>query len=104
MKRTYSDEYPTIRRLQAAILYPHDVREEMRTDEDGAERNGYSYEMLRVTDRGQQIENAELFAMENYAELRRNLYASAGEQLDMQYHGTWDAHISEVKASFPKPE
>jgi hypothetical protein len=29
-------------------------------------------------------------------------YASTGEQLGMQTDGTWDAHIAEVKAKFPK--
>lgn len=103
MKRTYSDEYPAIRRLQGAILYPHDVQEGTRTDEDGTEQTEYSYEMLRVEDRGQQIEDAELFALENYAELRAKLYADVTEQMDMQYHGTWEAHVVAVKAAFPKP-
>ena len=29
-------------------------------------------------------------------------YAPVGEQLGMQTDGTWDAHIAEVKARFPK--
>ena len=29
-------------------------------------------------------------------------YASTGEQFGMQTDGTWDAHIAEVKATFPK--
>ena len=29
-------------------------------------------------------------------------YASIGEQLGMQTDGTWDAHVAEVKAKFPK--
>jgi hypothetical protein len=29
-------------------------------------------------------------------------YASTGEQFGMQTDGTWDAHIAEVKAKFPK--
>ena len=29
-------------------------------------------------------------------------YASTGEQFDMQYKGTWTAHIDAVKAEFPK--
>ena len=103
-KRTYSDDAPVIRRLQGAILYPHDVQSDVATDEDGTERTRYSYMTLRVTDRGQQIEDAEAFALENYADLRRGLYADMSEQLDMQYHGTWDAHVAEVKAAFPKPE
>ena len=29
-------------------------------------------------------------------------YASIGEQLGMQTDGTWDDHVAEVKAKFPK--
>jgi len=29
-------------------------------------------------------------------------YASSGEQLDMQYKGTWEAHIEDVKTKYPK--
>ncbi len=29
-------------------------------------------------------------------------YASTGEQLDMQYKGTWEAHIEDVKTKYPK--
>lgn len=40
----------------------------------------------------------------DYAALRRGDggYASTGEQFGMQTDGTWDAHIAEVKAKFPK--
>jgi hypothetical protein len=74
------------------------------TDEDGTERTQYSYVTLRVPDHGQQIEDAAAFALENYAELRACLYAPTSEQLDMQYHGTWAAHVDAVKIAFPKPE
>ena len=29
-------------------------------------------------------------------------YASTGEQFDMQFKGTWEAHITDVKDRFPK--
>ena len=40
----------------------------------------------------------------DYATLRTGAdgYASTGEQFGMQTDGTWDAHIAEVKAKFPK--
>lgn len=40
----------------------------------------------------------------DYVALRTgpNGYAPVGEQLGMQTDGTWDAHIAEVKARFPK--
>lgn len=41
---------------------------------------------------------------QNYAMLRRAAYGSWQEQLDMQYEGTWDAHVAAVKAAFPKEQ
>ena len=40
----------------------------------------------------------------DYVALRTGVdgYASIGEQLGMQTDGTWDAHVAEVKAKFPK--
>ena len=43
-----------------------------------------------------------------YAQLRKNEYASTGDQLDMQYWDsvndttTWKDHIASVKGQFPK--
>jgi hypothetical protein len=33
---------------------------------------------------------------------RMNAYGTWQEQLDMQYHGTWKAHVAKVKADNPK--
>ncbi len=40
----------------------------------------------------------------DYVALRTGVdgYASTGEQFGMQTDGTWDAHVAEVKAKFPK--
>jgi len=40
----------------------------------------------------------------DYVALRTGVdgYAPTGEQLDMQYKGTWEAHIEDVKTRFPK--
>lgn len=34
-------------------------------------------------------------------ELRLVAYGTWREQMDMQYHGTWQAHIEEVKQQYP---
>tara|TARA_R110002167_G_C12490691_1_gene635380 strand:- start:185 stop:523 length:339 start_codon:yes stop_codon:yes gene_type:complete len=49
------------------------------------------------------VEGADLVEP-NYVNLRTGAggYASTGEQFGMQADGTWDAHIAEVKAKFPK--
>ena len=40
----------------------------------------------------------------DYVALRTGVdgYASTGEQFGMQTDGTWDAHVADVKARFPK--
>lgn len=37
-----------------------------------------------------------------WREVRRAAYGSMELQLDMQYHGTWQLHVVEVKALWPK--
>ena len=40
----------------------------------------------------------------DYVTLRTGVdgYASTGDQLDMQYNGTWEDHVADVKERFPK--
>ena len=49
------------------------------------------------------VEGQDIIAPD-YVALRTGVdgYASTGEQLDMQYKGTWEAHIEDVKTRFPK--
>ena len=49
------------------------------------------------------VEGADVIAPD-YVALRmgEDGYASTGEQLDMQYKGTWEAHIEDVKTKYPK--
>ena len=49
------------------------------------------------------VEGQDIIAPD-YVALRTGVdgYAPTGEQLDMQYKGTWEAHIEDVKTRFPK--
>jgi hypothetical protein len=38
-----------------------------------------------------------------YQIVRRNEYGTWESQLDMMYHGTWEAHVKKIKADNPKP-
>lgn len=101
MKRTLSDQEPTICRIGGGIAFPHDVIESI-VEEEGIERKVYSYLLLRVADRGQPIADYDQFKAANYRELRQQLYPDFGEQLDMIYHDTWMDGISVIKTTFPK--
>lgn len=105
--KTYSDEYPQIRRLQGVILVPWKIEEIEKPSQEGTASDvpdtGYMYDLIRVRDRGQQIEDRARFIADNYADLRAGAYGTWEAQLDMQFHGTWQAHVEAVKAMFPKP-
>jgi hypothetical protein len=49
------------------------------------------------------VEGQDIIAPD-YVALRTGVdgYASTGDQLDMQYKGTWEVHIEDVKTRFPK--
>lgn len=100
--KTFSDQYPQIQRLQGQILFPYDIKEREIKEEDGPIRVEYEYQLLRVPDRGQQIDDYESFKLSNYLDLRRELYGDWREQLDMLFHGNWQDHIANVKKQFPK--
>jgi hypothetical protein len=47
-------------------------------------------------------EAVEAVRIEHYVALRRGAYGIWQQQLDMQYAGTWESHVAEVKARFGK--
>ena len=57
-----------------------------------------------VAEHGIEIVEGEDVVEPDYVALRTGVdgYASTGEQFGMQTDGTWDAHIADVKARFPK--
>lgn len=101
-KKTESNEYPKIKRRAGKILFPANIKEVQKEREDGTLETFYEYDLYELKDRGQDISDYEKFKLENYAELRRMTYADLDKQLEMQYDGTWEAHVQEVKAMFPK--
>ena len=57
-----------------------------------------------VAEKGIEIVEGKDVVEPDYVTLRtgEDGYASTGEQLDMQYKGTWETHIADVKTRFPK--
>ena len=68
-----------------------------------AEGNRHYQAILDWINEGNLPEGANIIEPD-YATLRTGPdgYASTGEQLDMQFNGTWEAHIASVKEAFPK--
>jgi hypothetical protein len=47
--------------------------------------------------------HVDAFRRVHYHINRKKRYPAHGEQLDMQFHGTWDRYIKEIKDGWPKP-
>jgi len=64
----------------------------------------YQQFLQDVAEQGIGIVEGQDIIAPDYVALRTGVdgYASTGEQLDMQYKGTWEAHIEDVKTRFPK--
>jgi hypothetical protein len=85
-------------------------------DEDGEELTPYSENTYIQLDDGESEDtllaefidyptyDVNAWRLKNYTRLRKTLYGTWNEQLEMQADGTWDQHIIDVKARFPKPD
>ena len=70
-----------------------------------AEGNRHYQQFIQnVAEQGIGIVEGQDIIAPDYVALRtgEDGYAPIGEQLDMQYKGTWEAHIEDVKTRFPK--
>ena len=65
---------------------------------------GYQQFIQDVAEQGISIVEGQDVIEPDYVALRTGVdgYAATGEQFDMQYKGTWEAHITDVKEKFPK--
>ena len=79
-------------------LTPHSERTYIQLNDDETE------EALLVEFIDYPTYNVENWRLKNYSKLRQALYGTWSEQLEMQADGTWDQHIINVKARFPKPD
>ena len=67
-------------------------------------RDDYQQFLTDVAEQGTGIVEGETVVEPDYIALRTGAdgYASVEKQLEMQVDGTWDAHIADVKARYPK--
>ena len=103
---TESKTYPTIQRSkrEGKIFFPDNIQE-IEKDMEGEIEVFYQYDLLKIPDKGQQIEDYDLFKKENYAALRQLKYGSWQEQLEvMQEQGfeAWKAECDAIKTKLPK--
>ena len=106
--KTESKTYPKIQRSkrEGKIFFPDNIQEiEKEVDEGKETETFYSYDLLKIPDKDQQIKDYNLFKTENYAALRQLKYGSWQEQLEvMQEQGfkAWKAECDAIKTKLPK--
>lgn len=93
MRKSCSNDYPRIQRLQGVILYPINVTE---TVVDKVVN--YEYDELLIEDTGQQIEDEDRFVKENWALLRTSAYAA--REIMTKQTGMWESYTADVRSKF----
>ena len=98
-RETESNVAPTLRREGMTVYYPAFVRQEAR--EWGTV---YRYFEVPVPFSGQDLEDAEAFALASYAAIRKFFYGSQEMQAELRDDFVWEAHRQAVRSAFPKAE
>jgi len=102
-----SKTYPKILRSkrEKMIFFPASITEIQKEDMEGELETFYKYELIKIPDTGQRIEDYELFKKKNYAEIRKIVYGDWQKQLEiMQEQGVegWQYYCQTVKVVYPK--
>ena len=96
-RESESDAAPVLRREGMTVYYPAFVRQEAR--EGGTV---YRYFEVPVPFCGQDLEDAEAFALASYAAIRKFFYGSQEMQAELRDDFVWEAHRQAVRSAFPK--
>ena len=96
-RETESNVAPTLRREGMTVYYPAFVRQEAR--EWGTV---YRYFEVPVPFSGQDLEDAEAFALASYAAIRKFFYGTQEMQAELRDDFVWEAHRQAVRSAFPK--
>ena len=105
--KTEAKQYPKIQRSkkEKVILFPDNITEIEKEDMEGNTETFYHYDLVKIPDAGQQVEDYTLFKKENYAALRRLNYGTWREQFEiLQEQGfeSWKLVCESVKVKYPK--
>ena len=105
---TESKTYPKIERSkrEGMLFFPDNIVA-VQKDIDGKLETFYQYDLIKIPNTGQQIDDYNLFKKQNYAELRKIAYGDWQEQFEvMQEQGFegWQDHCQTVKIEYPKVE
>lgn len=96
-RESESDTAPVLRREGMTVYYPAFVRQEERED-----RTVYRYFEVPVPFTGQNLADAEAFALASYAAIRKFFYGTQEMQAELRDDFVWEAHRQAVRSAFPK--
>ncbi len=104
---TESKTYPRIQRSrkERMIFFPNNIQQIQKKNEEEIAEDFYEYDLIKIPDKGQQVEDYDLFKKENYAELRANEYGTWRDQFEiMQEHGfdAWKTFCQDIKDKYSK--
>jgi len=104
-----SKTYPKILRSKREnmIFFPANIVEVQKKDMEDKLETFYEYDLLKITDTGQQIDDYDLFKKQNYAELRKIAYGDWQKQFEiMQEQGfeVWQDYCQAIKVKYSKVE
>jgi len=102
-----SKQYPKIQRSEREkmIFFPDNIQEIKKEDMEGEKEVFYRYDLVRVPDTGQQIEDYALFKKGAYAALRKLNYGTWQEQFETlheQGYDVWKSGCDSIKTKYPK--
>src|SRR5574343_1631073 len=98
---TYSKDYPKIIHLRGKLLYPSNIEQVEIVQPDDTTEQHYKYDLIEITNEGQQIDDYDLFTKKNYQAIRDYYYGDTDAQLKKIYEGGWNAYRAEIDAKFP---
>ena len=101
-----SKTYPKIERSkkEKMIFFPDNIKEIQKDMEDKLE-TFYHYDLIKIPDVNQQIDDYDLFKKQNYAGIRKVAYGDWQKQFEIlqeQGFDVWKNYCDQIKIKYPK--
>ena len=102
-----SKTYPKIERSkkEKMIFFPDNIIEVQKENMEDKLETFYHYDLIKIPDVNQQIDNYDLFKKQNYAEIRKINYGSWEKQFEIlqeQGFDVWKNYCDQIKIKYPK--
>ena len=100
-----ADEAPHVEEVNGVLYIPYFVSEETRPgmEEGEPSHTSYSYLVVKIAYRGENIEDEVGLKLKRYADIRKALYGKLEHQLEMRDDRVWDKHWAAVRKAVRNP-